>query len=100
PSRVASRSRSSPSTLTKTFAERKSGLVSTEVTVTKPMRGSLRSLLTAALTTSRSTSLMRRMRAPAILLQRLLDLFRLEELEHVALLDVTVAVEDDAALLS
>src|SRR5215218_9186465 len=53
----------------------------------------------AAPTTSRSTSLMRRMRGPAILLQGLLDLFRLEELEHVRLLDVSVAVEDDTALL-
>ena len=54
----------------------------------------------AAPTTSRSTSLMRRMRGPAILLQGLLDLFGLEELEHVFLLDVGVALEHDAALLA
>ena len=35
-----------------------------------------------------------------MLLQGLLDLFRLEELEHVALLDVGVALEHDAALLA
>ena len=39
PSSVASRCSSSPSTLTCTLAARRSGLVSTEVTVTKPMRG-------------------------------------------------------------
>ena len=54
----------------------------------------------AAPITSRSTSLTRRMRGAAILLQRLLDLFGLEELEHVALLDVSVALEHDAALLA
>src|SRR5262245_57225514 len=67
------------------------------------MRGSLRSSAMAAPTTSRSTSLMRRMREPAIgiqLLQGLLDLLGLEELEHVAVLHVSVAVEDDAALLA
>ena len=62
PSSVASRCSSSPSTLTCTLAARRSGLVSTEVTVTKPMRGSLNSVAIAAPTTSRSTSLMRRMR--------------------------------------
>src|ERR687897_2951609 len=35
---------------------------------------------------------------PTRLLQRLLDLPGLEDLQHVALLDVLVAVEDDAAL--
>src|SRR4051794_3365104 len=100
PSSVASRSSSSPSTLTYTLAVRRSGLVSTEVTVTKPIRGSLNSVETAAPTTSRSTSLMRRMREPAMLLQGLLDLFGLEELEHVVLLDVGVPLEDDAALLA
>ena len=62
----ASRSSSLPSTLTYTFAVRRSGLVSTEVTVTKPMRGSLKSSEIAVPTTSRSTPLMRRMRSPAI----------------------------------
>src|SRR3954452_14944802 len=100
PCRLASRSSLSPSTLTNTLAVRRSGLVSTEVTVTKPMRGSFRSPETAAPTTSRSTSLMRRMRGPAMLLQGLLDLFRLEELEHVVVLDVGVPLEDDAALLA
>src|SRR4051794_31380020 len=64
------------------------------------MRGSLSSVAMAAPTTSRSTSLMRRMRGVAILVQRLLDLLCLVELEHVALLDVCVAVEHDAALLT
>src|SRR4051794_2547766 len=100
PSSVASRSSSPPSTLTNTLAARRSGLVSTEVTVTKPIRGSFNSPATAAPTTSRSTSLMRRIRGPAMLLQGLLDLFRLEELEHVVLLDVGVPLEDDAALLA
>src|SRR3954470_12725008 len=100
PSSVASRSSSPPSTLTNTLAARRSGLVSTEVTVTKPMRGSFNSPATAIPTTSRSTSLMRRIRGPAMLLQGLLDLFRLEELEHVVLLDVGVPLEDDAALLA
>ena len=40
PASVASRSASSPSTLTWTFAARRSGLVWTEVTVTNPIRGS------------------------------------------------------------
>ena len=40
------------------------------------------------------------MRGAAILLQGLLDLLGLEELEHVALLDVGVALEHDAALLA
>src|SRR4051812_15662748 len=64
------------------------------------MRGSLNSPEIAAPTTSRSTSLMRRMRGPGMLLQGLLDLFRLEELEHVVILDVGVPLEDDAALLA
>ena len=62
PASVASRSSSSPSTLTKTRAERRSGLVSTAVTVTNPMRGSWSSVAIAAPITSRMTSLMRRMR--------------------------------------
>src|SRR3954465_15995471 len=99
PSGAPSRSSVSASTLTNTLAVRRSGLVSTEVTVTKPIRGSFNSPATAAPTTSRSTSLMRRIRGPAMLLQGLLDLFRLEELEHVVLLDVGVPLEDDAALL-
>ena len=61
PAIVASRSSSEPSTLTNTLAARRSGLVSTDVTVTKPMRGSLSSAMAAPIT-SRSTSLMRRMR--------------------------------------
>src|SRR5262245_13956204 len=64
------------------------------------MRGSLRSVAIAAPITSRSTSFTRRMRGAAILLQRLLDLLGLEELEHVALLDVSVPLEHDAALLA
>src|ERR1044071_4121155 len=63
------------------------------------MRGSLSSEM-AAPTTSRSTSVIRRMRGVAILIQRLLDLLCLVELEHVPLLDVSVTVEDDAALLT
>src|SRR3954454_21486724 len=69
--------------------------------VTNPMRGSLNSVAIVAPTTSRSTSLMRRMREVGILLvQCLLDLLGPVELEHVFLLDVRVAVEDDAALLA
>ena len=64
--RVASRSSSEPKTLTKTFAVRRSGLVSTEVTVTNPMLGSLRSEAMAEPITSRNDSLTRRMRPPGI----------------------------------
>src|SRR3954447_622093 len=100
PANVSSRCSSSPSTLTCTLAARRSGLVSTEVTVTKPMRGSLNSVLIVAPITSRSTSLTRRMRGAGILLQGLLDLFRPVQLEHVPLLHVRVAVEHDSALLA
>src|SRR5665811_1121796 len=101
PSSAVSRASSSPSTLTCTLALRRSGLVSTEVTVTKPIRGSLNSAAIAEPITSRSTWLMRRMRGVVfILLQRLLDLLGLVELEHVAVLDVGVALEHDAALLA
>ena len=62
PSRLASRSASSPRTLTYTRAWRRSGLVLTSVTVTNPMRGSLRSCGTASLRTSRTASSTRRMR--------------------------------------
>src|SRR6185312_16544053 len=100
-SSVASRSVSSPRTLTKTFAVRRSGLVSTPVTVTNPRRGSESSEIVAA-TTSRTASSTRRIRAPAIAisLEGLLDLFGLEELDHVALFDVRVTLEHDAALLT
>ncbi len=58
---------SSPSTDTKTVAWRRSGEVSTEVTVTKPTRGSLRSVATASESTTRTASSTRRMRAEGIL---------------------------------
>src|SRR5690242_4609398 len=67
PSRVASRSGSSPRTLTNTRAWRRSGLVLTPVTVTNPTRGSRRSLAIASLSTSRTASSTRRMRPLAIL---------------------------------
>src|SRR5215211_1160934 len=57
PARLASRSASPPSTLTYTRAERRSGLVSTEVTVTNPIRGSSSSLVIADPITSRMSSL-------------------------------------------
>src|SRR5262249_3377130 len=58
----AARLRSEPYTLTKTFACRRSGDVSTPVTVTKPMRGSFSSP-TASARTARSDSLTRRIRS-------------------------------------
>src|SRR5437763_10998121 len=67
PSRAASRSWSPPRTLTNTRALRRSALVSTPVTVTKPMRGSATSSARWADTTSRTASLTRRILSPAIL---------------------------------
>ena len=57
----------SPSTLTKTRAWRRSGLVSTAVTVTNPMRGSLRPSASRADRTSLTASFTRLMRSPATL---------------------------------
>src|SRR4051812_36099518 len=62
-----SRSGSLPSTETKTRAWRRSGDVSTAVTVTKPTRGSLSSCVIAPDKTSRTASSTRRMRPPLIL---------------------------------
>src|SRR5262245_63888572 len=62
PSSVSCRLRSSPSTLTNTFACRRSGDVSTPVTVTNPIRGSFSSP-TASASVSRIASLTRRMRS-------------------------------------
>src|SRR4051812_43710500 len=67
PSSVAWRSGSSPSTLTYTRAWRRSGLVSTAVTVTNPIRGSFRPSAIRAESTSRTASLTRLMRSPATL---------------------------------
>src|SRR4051812_34243912 len=67
PSSVAWRSGSSPSTLTNTRAWRRSGLVSTAVTVTNPMRGSFSPSASRAERTSRTASLTRRMRSAGIL---------------------------------
>src|SRR4051794_33467596 len=67
PAMASSRAASSPSTLTYTRAARRSGLVSTPVTVTKPMRGSLRPAARCEDRTSRTASLTRRIRAPGIL---------------------------------
>src|SRR3954454_24376447 len=53
--------------LTCARAKRRSGLVSTPVTVTKPMRGSLRPSARCEDRTSRTASLTRRIRAPGIL---------------------------------
>src|SRR5215216_5351064 len=60
---VSARCSSSPSTDTYTRACLRSGLVSTEVTVTNPMRGSLRPSARRAETTSRTASFTRRMRS-------------------------------------
>ena len=62
PSSVFSRLRSLPSTLTKTFAWRRSVDVSTPVTVTNPIRGSLSSPIASA-SVSRIASFTRRMRS-------------------------------------
>src|SRR3954453_15489601 len=80
PSRVSALSSSVPSTLTYTRPWRRSALVSTAVTVTNPMRGSLRPAAMRAQRTSRSASLTRRMRPPLIL-----DLLQLGGADHRAL---------------
>ena len=71
PGRPASRRArcSSPSTLTYTRAWLRSGLVSTEVKVTKPMRGSLKPSAMRADRTSRTASFTLRMRSVATLVQ-------------------------------
>ena len=58
---------SSPSTDTKTRARRRSGAVSTAVTVTNPTRGSLSLRVIASDRTSRTASSTRRMRSPVTL---------------------------------
>src|SRR3954463_1165018 len=63
----ASRAASSPRTLTYTRALRRSGVVSTPVTVTKPMRGSFRPAASCAERTSLTASFTLRILAPAIL---------------------------------
>src|SRR5215210_5075555 len=63
PASVSARSSSPPSTETYTRAWRKSLLVSTEVTVTNPMRGSLMPSASRADTTSRTASFTRRIRS-------------------------------------
>src|SRR5688572_25536830 len=73
PSSVRVRSSSSPSTETYTRALRRSGLVSTDVTVTKPTRGSRRSPAMWVERTSFTASLTRRIRSPGILMKSLVD---------------------------
>src|SRR3954463_9561295 len=68
PSIEAARSSSLPRTLTYTRAWRRSGLVSTEVTVTNPILGSFRPSAKRAESTSRTASLTLLMRPPATLL--------------------------------
>src|SRR4051794_41070454 len=70
PASESSRSRLFPKTLTNTRAWRRSGLVSTAVTVTKPMRGSLRPSAIRAERTSRRASFTLRMRSVATLLSQ------------------------------
>src|SRR5215208_7732727 len=60
---VASRSSGLPRTDTYTRAWRRSGVVSTDVTVTNPMRGSRRPSAIRTETTSRTASFTRRMRS-------------------------------------
>src|SRR5207302_3699430 len=72
PASAAARSGAPPRTLTNTRALRRSALVSTPVTLTNPMRGSLRSSVMCAETISRTASLTLRIRAPAILVEDLL----------------------------
>src|SRR3954469_7866176 len=67
PASASSRSSSSPSTLKYTRALRRSGLVSTPVTVTKPMRGSFRPAASCAERTSLTASFTLRILALAIL---------------------------------
>src|SRR4051812_29150491 len=71
PASASSRADSSPSTLKNTRALRRSGLVSTPVTVTKPMRGSFRPAASCAERTSLTASFTLRIRALAILVDRL-----------------------------
>src|SRR3954465_5370335 len=73
PASESSRSRFLPRTLTNTRAWRRSGLVSTAVTVTKPMRGSLRPSAIRAERTSRRASLTLRMRSAATLLPQYVE---------------------------
>src|SRR4051794_20451338 len=67
PASASSRAASSPSTLKYTRALRRSGDVSTPVTVTKPMRGSFRPAASCAERTSLTASFTLRILAPAIL---------------------------------
>src|SRR4051794_19479079 len=67
PASASSRADSSPSTLKYTRALRRSGLVSTPVTVTKPMRGSFRPAASCAERTSLTASFTLRILALAIL---------------------------------
>src|SRR4051794_40602124 len=67
PASASSRACSSPSTLKNTRALRRSGLVSTPVTVTKPMRGSFRPAASCAERTSLTASFTLRILAVAIL---------------------------------
>src|SRR3954451_24724752 len=67
PARASLRASSSPSTLKYTRALRRSGLVSTPVTVTKPMRGSFRPAASCAERTSLTASFTLRILAVAIL---------------------------------
>src|SRR4051812_3605853 len=67
PASASSRAASSPSTLKYTRALRRSGLVSTPVTVTKPMRGSFRPAASCAERTSLTASFTLRILAVAIL---------------------------------
>src|SRR3954470_3709882 len=67
PASASSRACSSPSTLKNTRAVRRSGGVSTPVTVTKPIRGSFRPAASCAERTSLTASFTLRIRALAIL---------------------------------
>src|SRR6476619_114485 len=67
PAMASSRAASSPRTLTYTRALRRSGVVSTPVTVTKPMRGSFRPAASCAERTSLTASFTLRILALAIL---------------------------------
>src|SRR4051794_22848819 len=67
PASVACLSPSSPRTLTNTRAWRRSGLVSTAVTVTNPMRGSFSPSARRPESTSRTASFTLRMRSEGIL---------------------------------
>src|SRR4051812_7729337 len=93
PSSAAVRSASSPRTLTYTRAARRSGLVSTEVTVTNPMRGSLRPWASSEERTSLTASLTRRIRAPGILVKLLAGKDRALDAHAVGELRLHVAAE-------